>query len=144
MDEIIYTEEKDFKIDEPLNLYNDVGWTVYTNKPEELQKALQQSLCVITARCKGELVGLIRVVGDGVTIIFIQDILVLKTFQRKKIGTELMHLLLKKYKKLRQKCLMTDDTIKTRTFYESLGFTACDDGKTIAFYRDDSMQEDVH
>lgn len=139
MDKIIYTEEKAFKIEELLNLYNDAGWTVYTKKPEILYKAIQQSLCVITARCNGKLVGLIRAIGDGLTVIFIQDILVLKAFQKQKIGTQLMNQLLKKYSLVRQKCLMTDDTIKTRAFYESLGYTACDDGKTIAFYRDDLL-----
>jgi len=140
MYKIIYKEEKNLEINELLNIYNNAGWTVYTNKPELLHKAIQQSLGVFTARHNGQLVGLARTVGDGLTIIFIQDILVLKTFQRKKIGTRLMHLLLKKYKSIRQKCLMTDDTIKTRTFYQSLGFTACDDGKTIAFCRDDLQQ----
>lgn len=141
MKNIIYAEENKLRIDELLHLYNDAGWTAYTNQAEKLPLAIQQSLCVFTARCNNELVGLIRAVGDGLTIVFIQDILVLKAFQRKKIGTALMQLLLKKYSSVRQKSLLTDNTIKNRKFYESFSFTACEKVNTVAFYRDELEQK---
>lgn len=141
MNNIVYTEESKLSVDELLQLYNDAGWTAYTNQAKKLPLAIQQSLCVFTARYNNDLVGLIRAVGDGLTIVFIQDILVLKAFQRKKIGTALMQLLLKKYSSVRQKSLLTDDTIKNRKFYESLGFTACEKANTMAFYRDELEQK---
>jgi len=140
MNNIVYTTENSLSLTELLHIYNDVGWTAYTNKPEILAAAIKQSLCVITARHNGNLIGMIRAIGDGLTVIFIQDLLVLKAFQNQKIGTTLIQLLFNKYKHVRQKALMTDDTIKTRSFYKSLGFTACDNGKTIAFYRDELEQ----
>jgi len=48
-----------------------------------------------------------------------------------------MKLLLKKYHNVRQKSLLTDDTIGTRSFYRSLGFKPCSESNTIAFYRDE-------
>lgn len=141
MNNIVYTEENEIGIDELLKLYKNAGWTAYTNEPNKLPKAIQQSLCVITARHNNELVGLIRAVGDGITIVFIQDVLVLKAYQRKKIGTALMNFLLKKYKHVRQKSLLADDTVKTHSFYNSLGFTACNKGNTVAFYKDELAQK---
>src|SRR5690625_5913427 len=58
-------------------LYNDVEWYAYTQDLVGLQQAIEQSLEVISVWKDDELVGLIRVVGDGLTIIYIQDILVL-------------------------------------------------------------------
>jgi GNAT superfamily N-acetyltransferase len=81
------------------------------------------------------LIGLIRLVGDGLTIIYIQDILVLENHQRQGIGRALMNETLEHYPDVRQKVLMTDDTPKTRAFYQSLGFSPCDDGRSIAFMK---------
>jgi ribosomal protein S18 acetylase RimI-like enzyme len=68
------------------------------------------------------LVGLIRVVGDKATIIYIQDILVMKTYQRKGIGTNLIKYILNKYANVRQIVLLTDNQEKNKLFYQSLGF----------------------
>ena len=54
--------------EELLELYRSVGWTKYTKDPVLLAKAVGSSLFVVTARAKGRLIGLARVVGDGLTI----------------------------------------------------------------------------
>jgi predicted N-acetyltransferase YhbS len=100
-------------------------------------KAIKNSLCVITAWDNDLLTGLIRVVGDGLTIIYIQDILVLNSYRRKKIGSELIRLIMEKYKTVRQKILLTDEMPDTRLFYEKLGFFSCDNGKLVAFAKFD-------
>lgn len=114
-------------------LYNDVEWSAYTQNLELLQDAISQSLEVITAWDDTELVGLIRVVGDGLTIIYIQDILVLNSYQNQGIATQLMDQVLKKYKNVRQKVLMTEDAPDVRHFYEKNGFKSCDQGSAVAF-----------
>lgn len=132
-----YQHSKNIPLEKILHLYNDVGWTAYTKNPEVLEQAIQNSLMVISAWEKDNLIGLIRVVGDGLTIIYIQDILVLKNYQRKGIGKILIQKILDHYPDVRQKILMTDDTEKTRKFYEVMGFTACDNGQLIAFMKID-------
>ncbi|MHA6260561.1 GNAT family N-acetyltransferase [Sporosarcina sp. CAU 1771] len=114
-------------------LYNDVGWYAYTDNVEELQKALEHSLEVISVWNTEELVGLIRVVGDGLTIIYIQDILVLKSHQNQGIATQLIQQVLNKYKSVRQKILMTEEAPDVRHFYEKNGFQSCDKGHLVAF-----------
>src|SRR6056297_1663066 len=122
MSEIIYKYNSSFAKNDILSLYDSVGWSEYTKNIEKLLKALNNSLYILTAWDKNKLVGLIRVVGDGETIIYIQDILVLREYQRQGIGSKLLKSVLDKYNKIRQKVLLTDDTEKTRLFYETNGF----------------------
>ncbi|MBT7940437.1 MAG: GNAT family N-acetyltransferase, partial [Candidatus Marinimicrobia bacterium] len=82
-----------------------------------------------------KLIGLIRVIGDGLTIIYIQDILVLEKFRRMKIGTMLITKTLQKFKDVRQKVLLTDDNTNTRLFYESLGFDSCEKLGLVSFIK---------
>lgn len=117
-------------------LYSSVGWAAYTKNLEVLEQAINHSLQVISAWDEDELVGLIRVIGDGFTIIYVQDILVHPDYQDKKIGTELMTKILDNYPEVRQKVLLTEDAPDVRHFYEKFGFTSCDKGGAVAFYRE--------
>lgn len=118
----IYENNKTYDETEILGLYASVGWTAYTEQPESLRRGFEASLLVLAAYEDGALVGLIRVVGDGQTIVFVQDILVYPSCQRRGIGTALLKEVLKRYSHVRQIELTTDDTPKTRAFYESVGF----------------------
>ncbi len=113
---LIYNEE------EILKLYKSVGWANYTDNPEMLKNAFANSLCVLGAYCGDELVGVIRVVGDGFSLIYIQDILIFPEYQHQKIGTKLINEAIERYNNVYQIILVTDDTEKTVNFYESLGF----------------------
>ena len=132
---IFYKETKNIPCKLLFNLYKDVGWTNYTNNTKKLCKSLKKSLYVLTAWDRNILIGLIRVVGDGISIIYIKDLLILKKYQRKKIGTTLMKKTLEKFKDVRQKVLLTDNEQKTVLFYKSLGFIPGDKKNLIAFVR---------
>lgn len=114
-------------------LYNDVGWYAYTDNLEVLEQALEHSLEVISVWDAEVLVGLIRVVGDGLTIIYIQDILVLNAYQNQGIATQLIQQVLDKYNNVRQKVLLTEEASDVRHFYEKNGFESCDKGALVAF-----------
>ena len=115
------------------HLYNDVGWYAYTQDVDVLQKALNKSLEVLSAWNGEKLIGLIRVVGDGLTIIYIQDILVLNAYQNQGIATQLMQRVLKQYENVRQKVLLTEEASDVRHFYEKNAFQSCDKGTLVAF-----------
>lgn len=131
---IHYTESKKISRDDLKNLYSSVEWFAYTNNMEILEKAINNSLAILTAWNDNQLIGLVRVVGDGCTIIYIQDILVHPDYQNTKIGTNLMMKVLNKYKHVRQKVLLTDEEPNVRKFYEKNGFISADQGKLVAFY----------
>lgn len=135
MNNLEFSEEKKLNEADLLSLYNDANWMAYTNNPDLLQQAVSNSLYVLTVWENHKLVGLIRLVGDGLTIVYIQDILVLKSHKRRKIGSLLLQKALEKYKNVRQKVLLTDDNEETRGFYEARGFSSCDKGDLVAFVK---------
>ena len=116
-------EYKTYREEEILRLYAAVGWKAYTEDPEALRQGYAHSLLVLGAYENGELLGIIRAVGDGSTVVFIQDILVYPDKQRKGVGTALLKAVLARYPHVRQIELTTDNTPKTVAFYRSLGFT---------------------
>ena len=135
MEAIIYKKNAQLSEYNIKTMYEDAGWTDYAKDLGKLMKAIEASLMVITAWHGENLVGLIRAVGDGVTILYIQDILVLKSYKRKGIGSSLLNRVLEHYKDVRQKVLLTDESEETRGFYEANGFTSCDKGSVVAFAR---------
>ena len=119
---MIIKEYKEYREDEILRLYTEVGWNAYTEKPAVLRRGYEHSLVVLAAYENEELLGIIRAVGDGFTVVFVQDILVFPEKQRQGIGTALMKALLARYPEVRQVELITDNTPQTKAFYQSLGF----------------------
>ena len=116
------TKETSVSIDDVLPLYQAVGWTNYTNQPQMLEQSLAHSLATYLARDGEEIVGLVRLVGDGFSSVFVQDLIVLPSYQRQGIGSALMEKALGDFKDAYQVQLATDQTEKTLGFYRSLGF----------------------
>ena len=110
------------KLEDVFHLYQAVGWTNYTNQPQMLEQALSHSLVIYLALDGDAVVGLIRLVGDGFSSVFVQDLIVLPSYQRQGIGRLLMKEALKDYKDVYQVQLVTDQTEKNLGFYRSLGF----------------------
>ena len=110
------------KLEDVLHLYQAVGWTNYTNQPQMLEQALPHSLAVYLAFDGEKIIGLIRLVGDGFSSVFVQDLIVLPTYQRQGIGSALMKEALEDYKDAYQVQLVTDQTERTLRFYRSMGF----------------------
>ena len=112
------------KLEDVLHLYQAVGWTNYTHQPQMLEKALSYSLAIYLALDGGAVVGLVRLVGDGFSSVFIQDLIVLPCYQRQGISSNLMKEALGDFKDAYQVQLVTEQTEKTLGFYRSLGFEA--------------------
>ena len=110
------------KLEDVLHLYQAVGWTNYTNQPQMLEQALSHSLVIYLALDGDAVVGLIRLVGDGVSSVLVQDLIVLPIYQRQGIGSALMKEALEDYKDAYQVQLVTDQTERTLEFYRSMGF----------------------
>ena len=110
------------KLEAVLHLYQAVGWTNYTNQPQILEQALSHSLVIYLAFDGDAVVGLIRLVGDGFSSVFVQDLIVLPSYQRQGIGSSLMKEALEDYKDAYQVQLVTEQTEKNVGFYRSMGF----------------------
>ena len=87
-----------------------------------LEQALSHSLVIYVALDGDAVVGLIRLIGDGFSSIFVQDLIVLPSYQRQGIGSSLMKEALEDYKDAYQVQLVIEQTEKNVGFYRSLGF----------------------
>ena len=110
------------KLEDVLHLYQAVGWTNYTHQPEMLEQALSHSLAIYVALDDDTVVGLIRLIGDGFSSVFVQDLIVLPSYQCQGIGSALMKEALENYKDAYQVQLVTEQTERTLKFYRSIGF----------------------
>lgn len=128
-------EYQPYNEQEIVPLYTSVGWTAYTDAPDILRQGFEHSLLTLAAYEIGQLVGLIRTVGDGYTIVFVQNILVFPEYQRRGIGTALLQAVLDRFSYVRQMELATDDTPKTIAFYKSLGFSPMSEIGCCGFMR---------
>ncbi|GAB2469892.1 hypothetical protein GCM10027030_00750 [Luteococcus sediminum] len=109
--------------DDVVELYDAVGWTAYTRDPGQLMRGIRASLRVVLAHDGGGLVGLARIVGDGATICYLQDVLVDPNARRQGLGRRLVEEAFAPYHDVRQHVLITDEEPGQKAFYESLGFT---------------------
>ncbi|WP_346731778.1 GNAT family N-acetyltransferase [Brachybacterium kimchii] len=112
---------------EALALYRAVGWSAYTEDPQTLGRALAGSTRVVTARERGRLMGLARVISDGASIAYLQDILVDPGHRRAGIGRELVREAFAPFAAVRQHVLLTEADPGQRAFYEALGLTEAHD-----------------
>lgn len=128
-------EYKEYCEDEILRLYTAVGWTAYTENMPALRQGYEHFLLVLAAYENDELLGIVRVVGDGSTIVFVQDLLVFPEKQGQGVGTALMQAILDRYADVRQIELATDNTPKTIAFYKSLGFSELSEIGCCGFMR---------
>lgn len=135
MENLVFKEDIILNVEDILYLYNDVGWSSYTKNIDSLIKSIKNSLKVISVWDNDLLVGLIRVVGDGHSIIYIQDILILQKYQNSGIGKSLIEIILDKYKNVRQKVLLTDKEEKNILFYKKVGFSMAEEFGCVSFVK---------
>ena len=119
---ITFKKQDLVNINDVLHLYQAVGWTNYIHQPQMLEQALSHSLAIYLALDGDAVVGLVRLVGDGFSSVFVQDLIVLPTYQRQGIGSALMKEALGDFKDVYQVQLVTEQTEKNLGFYRSLGF----------------------
>ncbi len=128
-------------LDHVMALYRAVGWSTYTDHPEMLKAALAGSTRVVTAHRSDRLVGLARVLSDGASICYLQDVLVHPQEQRNGTGRRLVLTALEPYVGVRQTVLLTDEEPGQRAFHEGLLYTEVHehaDGTLRAFVRFDA------
>ncbi len=125
-------------IDEISELYKSVGWTHYTKDTARLEKAFEQSESLIKRNGEGKIIGVVRWITDCATIAFIQGILIHPRYQRQGIGKALLNEVLEKITSYGpvQIELLTDDTEKTKKFYESVGFVQVKEMDAVSYIKD--------
>lgn len=122
---LTYNDSPQLTLAQVQELYDAVGWASYTAKPQNLMPMIENSWLKIAVYDGERLVGLIRVVGDGVTIAYIQDLLIHPDYQKQGIGRELLSRVMKQVDGMRQVFISTDSATWNRhvvDLYRSVGF----------------------
>lgn len=136
MSEIRIIDNDELGRDELVELYDAVGWSLYTRDPDKLVRAIEASRFVVSARDEDDrLVGLARIVGDGETIAYLQDILVHPDHQRTGIGRQLIEAAFGPFAHVRQHVLITDLEDRQQSFYEAVGMVEGGSAKVRTFVR---------
>jgi ribosomal protein S18 acetylase RimI-like enzyme len=130
---IEYQKKVDITHEALLHLYESVGWSAYTQDNPDLTSLLEGAKHYLTAWDGERLIGLIRVVGDGVYIAYIQDVLVHPDYQRQGIGKYLMQKMLKEIRYAKQIILTTENSPATKAFYQSLGMKEFNETGALGF-----------
>ena len=111
-------------IEEIVNLYMAADWWQESDEARAVIPAMiRGSLCFMVARSlDGSIIGMARVISDGHSDAYIQDVVVLKDYRGKGIGSELVRRLTRfcVERKIRWIGLVAEPG--TQGMYEELGF----------------------
>jgi GNAT superfamily N-acetyltransferase len=92
----------------------------------QADKAIKNSLYLVSAKVDGKIAGMGRVIGDGARIFYLQDVYIAPDYQRIGIGTEIMTRLLTYIKENAIKNAHTTIGLMAakgkENFYQKLGF----------------------
>ena len=121
--------------DEVYGLYEENGWTSYLKDRDLIARALDNSMYVLGAFDGGKLIGFVRCVGDGETIVYVQDLIVAPSHLRQGVGRELMRRVSEGYAAVRQLVLITDaEDEVSNAFYRAIGMVQTVNGCGINHY----------
>jgi GNAT superfamily N-acetyltransferase len=121
------------------NLYRAGGWWKEESDPEELPRLIQGSfLFAVAVNIKtGRAVGMGRVISDGVSDGYIQDLVVLPEYRKTGIGTQIVSTLVKKCIELGISWIGLIAEPDTEKFYLPFGFHPME-GHTPLIFRSDT------
>jgi ribosomal protein S18 acetylase RimI-like enzyme len=124
MREVEYETVKSAPVDEIVDLYKAADW--WQESPEAravIPSMIRGSLCFMVARAlDGKIVGMARVISDGYSDAYIQDVVVLENYRGRGVGRELVRRLTQFCieKKIAWIGLVAEPG--TQGLYEDLGF----------------------
>ena len=135
--EINYKTTKKINDKQLRPLYNSVDW-FYSKEFADLEELLKGSHIVYSAWDGEKLVGLIRTVGDGLSIEYVQDLLVLPNYKKLGIGKALLGYVLEQAVEIHQVALATDASEENQyilDWYKKQGLTPFTEAGVAGFWR---------
>ena len=112
-----------FDLEKIKEIYASCNWNSYLQDDNKLQRAFENSLDVLGFYINNNLIGFIRLLGDGEHMVLIQDLIIHPNYQHQGYGSKLLQYTLEKYKHVRMICLFTDAYDKIdNAFYQKHNF----------------------
>jgi ribosomal protein S18 acetylase RimI-like enzyme len=133
MSEVTYRDDLDFDVQQAIDLGSTVEWAAGRSL-DDMRQALNSSTLVITAWQDRQLIGMARVVSDGVYYGTIWDVIVSPTCRGRGIGREIMQRIINHPKVKRFEFLALFASAGKEGFYERLGFRVHRRGMKLGDY----------
>jgi len=110
------------------NLYKEAGWwNDEENAPDLVNKIVQGSFCFAVASADDRLIGMGRVISDGASDAYIQDVMVSNEFRGKGLGVLIIDELVKYLKSKNINWIALISEPKAVSFYQRYGFSQMTD-----------------
>ena len=97
MNNAIEYSSKGISAEDLISLHKDAKWAI--PDPDSAKISLSNTVFSIAALQDGQLIGYGRILGDHSLFYCISDVIILKQFQKQRIGTEIMNRLMEFIKK---------------------------------------------
>ncbi len=81
-------KENVLQVEDYQRLIREAGWEMQPQSA--IAAALPRSIVTFSTHIDGQTVGMVRLVGDGHIVFYVQDLVVAKTYRRRGIATALM------------------------------------------------------
>lgn len=113
----------DTRIDQIITLYRQAGWWKNPGADRDhVRRIITGSHCFLVAMENDKLVGMGRVISDGESDTYIQDVTVKTTCRKKGIGTQIVKRLVEQIEADGLKWIGLIAERNTHEFYERIGF----------------------
>jgi ribosomal protein S18 acetylase RimI-like enzyme len=126
---------KEWEINALINLYKAGGWWLQEHDQSHIPELVRSSFAFAVAldRISGRTIGMGRVISDGVTDAYIQDLVVLPEYREQGVGKKILQTLLRFCfsRKITWIALVAEPG--TEEFYSRLGFSPMKDHVAMRF-----------
>lgn len=123
-EEIVFEFDRDPPIEQVIDLYREGGWwSKNENSAKNITPMIKGSFCFLAAKKAGVMIGMGRVISDGFSDGYIQDVIVKKEYRGQGIGSEIIKRLVRycREKELEWVGLIAEP--ETANFYKKSGFS---------------------
>lgn len=133
---VIYKEFDVSEMADVIAIYENIGWVAYLQNEDKLFSAFENSLYLLGAYDNDQMIGFVRVVGDGEHVVLVQDLIVKAEYQNDGIGTRLFEKILNKYQTVRLFMVVTDmEDKRNNAFYRKFGMKELEQYAMIGYVR---------
>jgi len=125
--------------EEIVNLYKSGGWWKDTYNPSRIESLIKGSyaFCIAIEKKSGKAIGMGRIISDGISDAYLQDIVILKKYRKQGIGKKLVKYLIDYCKSKGIIWLLLIAEPNQDSFYKLLGFKKMENYVPMKYRREE-------
>jgi ribosomal protein S18 acetylase RimI-like enzyme len=105
-----------------IKVYKDANWWYEYDNLRRLKKIIKGSFLFFVVLLNNDIIGIARIISDGINDAYIQDFTILKEFRNQGIGTKFLRFILKKLKNKGFKWIGLISQKRSVSLYRRVGF----------------------